>query len=92
MARLALRRAPNGCPDAITMAGGLLCVAVGLTVMAAWFVRATVILRFGSQNPVSFNTALAFVVTGVALATRRPRAALAAGVFDAVLGTVILAE
>jgi len=63
-------------PDAITMAGGLLCAAVGLTVMAAWFVRATVILRFGSQNPMSFNTALAFVVTGVALvalARRRPR-------------------
>src|ERR1700733_2973887 len=77
------------------MAGGLLCVAVGLTVMAAWFVRATAVLRFGSQNPMSFNTALAFVVTGVALvalARRRPRAALAAGVFDAVLGALILAE
>jgi hypothetical protein len=62
-------------PDAITMAGGLLCAAVGLTVMAAWFARATAVLRFGSQNPMSFNTALAFVVTGVALvalARRRP--------------------
>ena len=77
------------------MAGGLLCVAVGLTVMAAWFVRATAVLRFGSENPMSFNTALAFVLTGVALvalARRRPRAALAAGVFDAVLGAMILAE
>ena len=82
-------------PDAMTTVGGLLCAAVGLTVMVAWFVRATVILRFGSQNPMSFNTALAFVVTGVALvalARRRPRAALAAGVFDAVLGALILAE
>jgi PAS domain S-box-containing protein len=82
-------------PDAITTAGGLLCTAVGLTVMVAWFVRATAILRFGSENPMSFNTALAFVVTGVALvalARRRPRAALVAGVFDAVLGAVILAE
>src|SRR5580658_5392947 len=82
-------------PDAITTAGGLLCAAVGLTVMVAWFVRATAILRFGSENPMSFNTALAFVVTGVALialARRRPRAVLAAGVFDAVLGAVILAE
>jgi hypothetical protein len=82
-------------PDAITAAGGLLCAAVGLTVMAAWFVRATAILRFGSKNPMSFNTALAFVVTGVALvalARKRPRAALAAGVFDALLGAVILAE
>jgi PAS domain S-box-containing protein len=82
-------------PDAITTAGGLLCAAVGLTVMAAWFVRATAILLFGSKNPMSFNTALAFVVTGVALvalARRRPRAALAAGVFDVVLGAVILAE
>jgi hypothetical protein len=82
-------------PDAITTAGGLLCAAVGLTVIAAWFARATAILRFGSENPMSFNTALAFVVTGialVALARRRPRAVLAAGVFDAVLGAVILAE
>jgi PAS domain S-box-containing protein len=82
-------------PDAITLAGGLLCTAVGLTVMAAWFVRATTILLFGSKNPMPFNTALAFVVTGVALvalARRRPRAALAAGVFDAALGAVILAE
>jgi PAS domain S-box-containing protein len=82
-------------PDAITTAGGLLCAAVGLTVMAAWFARATAILRFGSENPMSFNTALAFVVTGVALVAlvkRRPRAVLAAGVFDAGLGTAILAE
>lgn len=82
-------------PDAITIAGGLLCVAVGLAVMVAWFVRATPVLRFGSQNPMSFNTALAFAVTGaalVALARRQPRAALVAGVFDAVLGVLILAE
>ena len=82
-------------PDAITLAGGLVCVAVGLAVMVAWFVRATPVLRFGSQNPMSFNTALAFVVTGVALvalARRHPRAALVAGVFDAVLGVLILAE
>src|ERR1700735_1167282 len=49
----------------------------GVAVMVAWFVRASVILRYGSQNPMSFNTALAFVVTGlalVALARRRPRA------------------
>src|ERR1700689_5791749 len=82
-------------PDAITTAGGLLCAAVGLTAMVAWFAPATVILRFGSENPMSFNTALAFVVTGVALvalARRQPRAALAAGVFDAALGAAILAE
>src|ERR1700733_15653910 len=82
-------------PDAITKAGGLLCVAVGLTVIAAWYARATAILRFGSQDPMSFNTALAFVVTGVALIalTRtRPRAALAGGLFDVVLGVVTLAE
>jgi hypothetical protein len=81
--------------DTIVLVGGLLCAAVGLTVIAAWFARATAILRFGSENPMSFNTALAFVVTGialVALARRRPRAVLAAGVFDAVLGAVILAE
>ena len=77
------------------MAGGLLCVAIGLTVMAAWFARATAVLRLGSQNPMTFNTALGVTVTGaalVALARRRPRAALAAGVFDAVLGAAVLAE
>jgi hypothetical protein len=81
--------------DAIIMAGGLLCVGVGLVVIVAWFVRATVILTFGSKNPMSFNTALAFVVTGVALVAltrKRPRAALAAGVFDMVLGLTVLAE
>jgi PAS domain S-box-containing protein len=81
--------------DAIVMVGGLLCVGVGLVVIVAWFVRATVILTFGSSNPMSFNTALAFVVTGVALdavARKRPRAALAAGVFDVALGLTVLAE
>jgi PAS domain S-box-containing protein len=81
--------------DTIIMAGGLLCAAVGLTVMVAWLVRATAVLRFGSQSPMSFNTALAFAVTGVAfvaLARRRPGAVLAAGVFDAALGAMILAE
>ena len=95
MARPGIASRSEWVPDAITTAGGLLCAAVGLTVMVAWFVRATAILRFGSENPMSFNTALAFVVTGVALvalASGRPRAALVAGVFDAVLGAVILAE
>jgi PAS domain S-box-containing protein len=81
--------------DAIIMAGGLLCVGVGLVVMVAWFVRATVILTFGSTNPMSFNTALAFAVTGVALVAftrKRPLPALAAGVFDTVLGVMVLAE
>jgi signal transduction histidine kinase len=81
--------------DTIIMAGGLLSAAVGLTVMAAWFVRATAVLRFGSSTPMSFNSALAFAMTGVAfvaLARRRPGAVLVAGVFDAVLGVVILAE
>jgi PAS domain S-box-containing protein len=77
------------------MAGGLLCIGVGLVVMAAWFVRASVILTFGGKNPMSFDTALAFAVTGialVALARKRPRASLVAGVFDAVLGLAVLAE
>jgi len=77
------------------MAGGLLCVAVSLAVMVAWFVRSTAVLRFGSQNPMAFNTALALAVTGVALVAlvrKRPRAALVAGVFDAALGAVVLAE
>ena len=81
--------------DAITMAGGLLCAAGGLTVMAAWFARATAVLRLGSQNPMAFTTALAVAVTGAALVafvTRRPRAALVAGVLDAALGAAVLAE
>ncbi len=82
-------------PDVITLAGGLLCVAVGLAVIVAWLVRATAVLQFGSLNPMSFNTALAFVVTGVALialASRQPRPALVAGLFDVALGVTVLAE
>jgi PAS domain S-box-containing protein len=82
-------------PDAIIVAGGLLCVAVGLAVMVSWLVRATAVLQFGSQNPMTFNTALAFVLTGaalVALARGYPRAAQAAGLFDAALGAAVLAE
>ena len=70
-------------------------MAVGLAVMVAWLVRATVVLQFGSLNPMSFNTALAFVVTGgalVALAGRQPRPAQVAAVFDVALGVTILAE
>jgi hypothetical protein len=43
----------------------------------------------------SFNTAVAFAVTGVALvalARGRLRAVIAAGVFDAVVGALSLAE
>jgi PAS domain S-box-containing protein len=82
-------------PDTVIMMGGLLCAGIGLAVMVAWFVRGTAFLRFGSQNPIPFNTALALAVTGVALvalARRRPGAALAAGVFDVVLGAAVLAE
>jgi PAS domain S-box-containing protein len=82
-------------PGAVTMAGGLLCAAVGVAVMASWFARFTAFLRFGSQNPMSFNTALAFAVTGIALialARRRPWVLLAAGAFDAILGALVLAE
>ena len=83
--------------DAITLAGGLLCAAIGVTVMVAWLARATAVLRFGSQNPMTFNTALALVATGavlVGLAARRPWpwAALVAGVFDTALGLAALAE
>jgi PAS domain S-box-containing protein len=81
--------------DAITGVAGLLCAAIGVTVLVAWFVRATVILRFGSSTPMSVNTALFAAVTGaalVAIAVRRPRAALAAGMFDVVLGAAVLAE
>jgi PAS domain S-box-containing protein len=82
-------------PGAITLAGGLLCTAVGVAVMAAWFARATVVVTFGSQIPMVFDTALAFTVTGaalIALARGRPRAVLAAGVFDVLLGVTVLAE
>jgi PAS domain S-box-containing protein len=82
-------------PDAITIAGGLVCVTVGLAVIVAWLVRATAFLQFVGLNPMSFNTALAFVLTGVALvalARGQPRAALAAGLFDAALGAVVLTE
>ena len=82
-------------PDAITLAGGLLCAAIGVTVMVAWLARAAAVLRFGSQNPMTFNTALALAVTGAALvilAARRPWAALVAGVLDMALGLAVLTE
>ena len=79
-----------------TLVGGLLCAAIGVMVMVAWLARATVVLRFGSQNPMAFDTALALAVTGAALvlvlAARRPWAALVAGVFDMALGLAVLAE
>jgi PAS domain S-box-containing protein len=81
--------------DAITMAAGLLCTAGGLTVMAAWFARATSVLRVAGQNPMTFNSASGVALTGVAmiaLVMGRPRAALTAGAFGAVLGTMTLAE
>jgi PAS domain S-box-containing protein len=82
-------------PGAITTAGGLLCAAVGVAVMAAWYARATTVVTFGSQSAMAFDTALAFAVTGAALvarARRRPRAAMAAGVFDVLLGAAVMTE
>jgi PAS domain S-box-containing protein len=82
-------------PGAITTAGGLLCAAVGLGVMAAWYTRATTVVTFGSQSAMAFDTALAFAVTGAALvawARGRPRAVMAAGVFDVLLGAAVLTE
>jgi PAS domain S-box-containing protein len=76
---------------AITTAGGLLC-AFGLTIMVAWPVHATAVLLVGSQNPVTFNTALALALTGGALVARRPGVTWAAGGFDVVLGALVLAE
>ena len=55
---------------AITTAGGLLCAAVGVAVMAAWYARATTVVTFGSQSAMAFDTALAFAVTGAALVAR----------------------
>jgi PAS domain S-box-containing protein len=82
--------------DATTMAGGLVCLGVGVTIAVAWSARETAVLRFGSYAPMLFNTALALMVTGAALvvlASRRwPWAALAAGGFDALLGLATIAE
>jgi PAS domain S-box-containing protein len=78
------------------MTGGLLCLALGAAIMAAWLTRATAILRFGNSVPMAFNTAFALAVTGVALvlvaASGSYLSALAAGAFDAVLGLLVLAE
>ena len=83
-------------PTGIMVTGGFLCLAIGGTIVAAWFIRATAVLRFGSQNPMAFNTAIAMMVTGGALiivvGRRWPWAVVAAGVFDAALGLLVLAE
>jgi len=71
------------------------CAAVGVAVMAAWYARATTVVTFGSQSAMPFDTALAFAVTGAALVARargRPRAAMAAGVVDVLLGAAVLTE
>ena len=81
--------------DAITGVAGLLCAAIGVTVLVAWFVRATVILRFGSSTPMSVNTrAVRGADRGRAGRSQpgHPRAALVAGVFDVALGLAVLAE
>ncbi len=75
--------------------GGLLCTAIGLTVMVSWPARATALLRLGSQHSMAFNTALAVTVTGAALATftqRRRWPVRVAGLFDVALAIVVLAE
>jgi PAS domain S-box-containing protein len=79
-----------------TAAGGLVCLAAGATVMVAWMLRATAVLRFASLTPMRFNTALALTVTGAALVVpvgqRWPRAPLVAGIADACIGLAVLAE
>jgi PAS domain S-box-containing protein len=82
-------------PGAISTAGGVLCAAVGVAVMAAWGARATTVVTFGSKSAMPFNTALAFAVTGAALvmlARGQPRGSIVAGVFDVLLGATVLTE
>jgi PAS domain S-box-containing protein len=82
-------------PAAVTTAGGLVCAAVGVAVMAAWFARATVVITFGAPSPMTFNTALAAAVSGAALAALargHRRAAMAAGAFDVLLGAAVMTE
>ena len=81
--------------DAITRATALLSAAIGMTVLVAWLLQDSVILRFDSHTPMSANTALAVAVTGVALLAvtwRLSRAALVAGVLDVALGALVLTE
>ena len=98
--RLRRTMGPVHCPGPIrcctpSPGRGACCARPSATVVVAWFVRATVILRFGAQTPMAINTALALTVTGTALAAvtvRQTQAALVAGVFDEALGAVVLAE
>ena len=70
-----------------------LVVAVGLTVMADWFLGHTLLARLqSSQSSMKFNTALAFVLAGCAMSSLRPwvRGGLAA--LTILLGAVSLAQ
>jgi len=82
--------------DALTLAGGVGCLAVGVTYMAAWLGHVTVILRSSGSRPLYFNTALALAVTGAALVLlarwRWRWAVTVAGAFDVLLGLLVLAE
>ena len=55
--------------DAITRATALLSAAIGMTVLVAWLLQDSVILRFDSHTPMSANTALAVAVTALVLTT-----------------------
>ena len=82
--------------SAITLLGDLICVALGVTVIVGWYLKAPAFLRVhASHGPIVFNAGVALAVTGAALAAvsrHRYRAAAVAGVFDVVLATLSLAE
>jgi signal transduction histidine kinase len=70
--------------------------AFGIVIMVAWLTHATAVLHFANKTtPMFFNTALALTLTGICLfaVTRgKPKAAIVAGAFDAVLGVLCLTE
>ncbi|TCU18821.1 sensor histidine kinase [Rhizobium sullae] len=75
---------------------GLLLVLLGLTVLAGWLLQVEVITSFVPGFPsMAFNTALCFVLSGIALSTsarRRPLASLLSTIASASVVLIVLAR
>jgi hypothetical protein len=80
----------------VTLAVGVLILAMGLTVAAGWYLHLSLLTRLRySFAPMQFNTAMAFVLSGwglIFLALGRRRISLGCGALVATLGGLICAE
>ncbi len=80
----------SGVPAAVAFGGGLLSAVLGLTVLLGWHTHnITLIQVFPAFVPMQYNTALGFILCGLALLLalqRRPGLAALPGAIAVVLG------